>query len=397
MYIAAIEDDWAAAEKLLKEDPTLAYQERKKFLPGQPKKGRPLSNGYGPLHVAVALKHNKFALKLIERMEASYLKFKDANGLTACCHAAASGSLDIAQVMIKKNPKLLEDSIELISLAILSGKSEVVSFLLEQIEVDRLDEYEWLQLLQNAIGTKMNGRQDREEMPPDFYSLAKKLLAKIQNEPGALELLNDPPILHDAAKVGNIELIHMLTHAYPDLIWQTDEKGRSLFNIAIEHREANVFSFIQQFGALNYNFMFQMDKDESNLLHLAANLGTRKNAIPALQMQSELAWYKAVESMLPIQLIEHKNKDKKKPRELFVEKHEELLKESKDWMKSTADSCMLIATIILTVAYATAFTVPGGNNGETGFPVLVNRKGVARQILSSFDLCDTSLSHLRSV
>ncbi|KAH6801438.1 hypothetical protein C2S52_001902 [Perilla frutescens var. hirtella] len=412
MYRAALKGDWAVAEKLLQKDPTLAYKERK---------------GYRPLHVAVALKHDKFALKLIEKMKPEDLELEDSNDITACSYAAAAGELDIAREMIKKNKNLVKDSFVHIFSAILSRNSELVSYLLDQIEVGVLDEYDWLQLSQKAIGTKMydvalkilekngshatkrsikegtplhvlarqdisaastgkpaiifksifgttvKGRQGQGKMPPDFRLLAKKLFAKIQEmkEPRVLELLGNPPILHDAARVGNMELINMLTDAYPDLIWQTDDKQRSLFNIAIEYREANVFSFLQQFGPLNFTCLFHMDEDKNNLLHLAANLGKRKNVIPALQMQSELAWFKAVELMLPLH-AEDKNKDKKKPRDLFVEKHEKLLEESKAWMKSTADSCMLIATIILTIAYAAAFTVPGGNNGATGLPVLVN-------------------------
>ncbi|KAH6801456.1 hypothetical protein C2S52_001920 [Perilla frutescens var. hirtella] len=426
MYRAALEGDWAEAEKLLKQDPTLAYKPRQcyNYLPEKETE----TNCYTPLHVAIALKHDKFALKLIEKMKPEDLEVEDSNDVTACGYAAASGSQDIAELMIKKNGKLVEDPMDLVFLATLSGKSEVVSFFLEQTrEVDPHWKEEWLELLQNAIGTKMygvalkilekdgflaimnneqgtalhvlarqdisaattgkpamifksifgttlKGRQGQEEMPPDFRLLAEKLLSEIQkmDKLEALKLLNKPvPILHDAAKVGNMELIVMLTHEYPDLIWQTDKKEHSLFNIAIESREANVFSFIQQFGALNFSSMFQVDDDKNNLLHLAAKLGSRENEIPALQMQSELAWYNAVQAMLPPQAIEEENKERKKPRELFVEEHEELLKESKAWMKSTADSCMLIATIILTVVYAAAFTVPGGNNEATGLPILV--------------------------
>jgi len=37
-------------------------------------------------------------------------------------------------------------------------------------------------------------------------------------------------------------------------------------------------------------------------------------------------------------------------------------------MKDTANYCMLVATLITTVVFAAAFTVPGGNNQETGTP-----------------------------
>ncbi|KAH6801503.1 hypothetical protein C2S52_001967 [Perilla frutescens var. hirtella] len=419
MHRAASLGDWAKAEMLLEKDPTLAYHLDKR--------------GYRPLLVAVALKHEKFALKLIQTMRPEDLNWPDSNGVGSCGYAAAQGMLDIAKAMIKKHPNILKEQgvtyQVLTCFAGLSGKSKVVSYFLERTPkiLDPHWEEAWLSLLQNAIRSKMYGmalkilkkntsfatkrnsmgtalhvlaRQDTSaattgkmalmfksvfgttfegwqgggKMPPDFRSLAKNLLDEIQKmeESSAFELLKNPPILHDAAKVGNVDLIRMITREYPDLIWQTDDKRRSLISIAIEYREANVFSFIQRFRALDkISILFENARDETNLLHLAAKLGPRKNAIPALQMQGELAWFKAVEDMLPLNVTEETNANDKTPREVFEEEHRELLKESKAWMKSTSDSCMLIATIILTVVYAAAFTVPGGNSEATGLPIRV--------------------------
>lgn len=69
----------------------------------------------------------------------------------------------------------------------------------------------------------MNGVM-RGEIP----KLAKKLWAGInQNleQRSVVELLKKPPILHTPEKVGDIELITMITHTYPHLVWLTDSKG----------------------------------------------------------------------------------------------------------------------------------------------------------------------------
>lgn len=57
------------------------------------------------------------------------------------------------------------------------------------------------------------------------------------------------------------------------------------------------------------------------------------------------------------------------PRELFTKEHKELLKSGEEWMKNTANSCMLVATLIATVVFAAAFTVPGGNDNTGGIPI----------------------------
>ncbi|KAF2310073.1 hypothetical protein GH714_006442 [Hevea brasiliensis] len=72
-----------------------------------------------------------------------------------------------------------------------------------------------------------------------------------------------------------------------------------------------------------------------------------------------------------------KNKQKQTAREVFMKKHENLRIAAEKWMIKAANSCMLVATLIATVTFAAAFTLPGGNrqdNGpDNGFPVFVNR------------------------
>ncbi|KAL2524767.1 Ankyrin repeat family protein [Abeliophyllum distichum] len=64
------------------------------------------------------------------------------------------------------------------------------------------------------------------------------------------------------------------------------------------------------------------------------------------------------------------NGDHKTPSELFTEKHKKLREDGEEWMKETATSCMVVTTLIATVAFAAAFTTPGGNN-DTGVPIFL--------------------------
>ena len=70
---------------------------------------------------------------------------------------------------------------------------------------------------------------------------------------------------------------------------------------------------------------------------------------------------------------EAKNKEQKTPRALFTEKHEQLRVKGEEWMKKTAESCALVASLITTMVFSSAFQLPGGTDGGTGAPVLVNR------------------------
>ncbi|KAF7148150.1 hypothetical protein RHSIM_Rhsim03G0044300 [Rhododendron simsii] len=44
------------------------------------------------------------------------------------------------------------------------------------------------------------------------------------------------------------------------------------------------------------------------------------------------------------------------------------------WMKDTATSCTIVSALIATMVFAAAITVPGGNDGKNGIPLLSKRK-----------------------
>ena len=81
-----------------------------------------------------------------------------------------------------------------------------------------------------------------------------------------------------------------------------------------------------------------------------------------------------VESIVPPCILECTNTNGKRPRELFTESHKELVKEGEKWMKGTASSCTVVAALIVTIMFAAAITVPGGNKQETGLPTFLNEK-----------------------
>ncbi|KAK3438717.1 hypothetical protein EUGRSUZ_C03504 [Eucalyptus grandis] len=92
----------------------------------------------------------------------------------------------------------------------------------------------------------------------------------------------------------------------------------------------------------------------------------------AFQLQSQLKWFKAVESWIILD-VRVSISDSKKYWKKFVEEHKELRQNGEKWMKDTANSCMLVSTLIGTVLFIAAFTMPGGNNGITGVPLLLGQ------------------------
>ncbi|PWA82718.1 ankyrin repeat-containing domain, PGG domain protein [Artemisia annua] len=92
----------------------------------------------------------------------------------------------------------------------------------------------------------------------------------------------------------------------------------------------------------------------------------------ALQIQRELQWFKEVERFVcPLNRIQ-KNSDDETPEMVFTREHKDLVIEGENWIKKTAESYTITAALIITIVFAAAITVPGGNNQESGIPIFTN-------------------------
>ncbi|XP_031110024.1 uncharacterized protein LOC116014157 [Ipomoea triloba] len=142
------------------------------------------------------------------------------------------------------------------------------------------------------------------------------------------------------------------------------------------NRSENVFNFVCGTSLLRTNLMDYLDTNCNSVLHLAGKLAPphKLNLVSgaALQMQRELQWFKEVKKITPPYFLSYLNKDGKTPSMVFTEEHKELKEGGEKWMKDTANSCTIAAALIVTVVFAAAITVPGGNSGENGLPIFSN-------------------------
>ncbi|XVF82795.1 hypothetical protein PTKIN_Ptkin16aG0078400 [Pterospermum kingtungense] len=166
----------------------------------------------------------------------------------------------------------------------------------------------------------------------------------------------------------------------PDFLMICDKDLRSIFQIAVTHRDEKLFSLIYGFEAMMCDIRNFIDKHGNNMLHLAAQVLPESQVKldriygAALQMQIELQWFKEVESMIPPAYKDFKNGSGKTPYEAFDESHAELVKQGEKWIKDITQSSTIVGTLIITIMFAALFTVPGGNNQETGIPLLLSQK-----------------------
>ncbi|KAF7142926.1 hypothetical protein RHSIM_Rhsim05G0010300 [Rhododendron simsii] len=169
------------------------------------------------------------------------------------------------------------------------------------------------------------------------------------------------------------EIIEEIVERFQSSIWTQNEKQRNLFLQAIINRHENVFNLIYQMSDFRYIATITADNEGNNMLHLAGRLAPANKlslvAGAALQMQRELQWFEEVKKFLYPALIEARNNKRETPGMVFTREHRDLVDKGEKWMKDTANSCTITAVLIVTIVFAAAITVPGGNNSDTGLPV----------------------------
>ncbi|KAI7725049.1 hypothetical protein M8C21_009103 [Ambrosia artemisiifolia] len=179
-------------------------------------------------------------------------------------------------------------------------------------------------------------------------------------------------VLFVATKMGNTRFIIELIRLYPDIIWKKDDKEKTIFHLAVKRRQVEIYKLLHEIGAMKDLITPMKDVYGNNMLHMVAK-SVKQQRIQnvsgvAFQMQSELLWFQEVGKMIPPNYRQRKNNDGKTPQDLFTKMHEKLLKDGGNWMKHTASQCMVVATLIATIVFAAAFTLPGGYDQDTGIP-----------------------------
>ncbi|KAL6310750.1 hypothetical protein AAG906_015052 [Vitis piasezkii] len=64
------------------------------------------------------------------------------------------------------------------------------------------------------------------------------------------------------------------------------------------------------------------------------------------------------------------NEENKTAEELFATRNEKLRQKAEEWLMCSTENCTLLSVFIATVAFAAAYTVPGGPDQNTGIPIL---------------------------
>ncbi|KAI3880247.1 hypothetical protein MKX03_015226 [Papaver bracteatum] len=189
-------------------------------------------------------------------------------------------------------------------------------------------------------------------------------------------------IIKTAIKNGTKEVIVECLKKFPFLIWH-ELGGQTMIQMAIAERNEKIFDVIcETSGKDKIDLVSRKDKKGYTLLHRAAKIAppVQLNSVSgaALQVQRELQWFRGVESLIPVEDKFRRNRKGFTAQYIFTQQHKKLVEKGGQWMKDTSGSCMVVATLITTVAFSAVFTVPGGNISDTnssknGTPIFLQK------------------------
>ncbi|KHN24822.1 hypothetical protein glysoja_044100, partial [Glycine soja] len=119
---------------------------------------------------------------------------------------------------------------------------------------------------------------------------------------------------------------------------------------------------------------YARDDNKETALHLLArNQNPLDSCCHCAEMEGPSGSPLEVKKIMPPSFINLKNSDDLTAQQLFIKEHEGLRGKGEEWMKRTAEFCMLISTVIATAVFAAAINIPGGIDDDTKKPNYLNK------------------------
>ncbi|XP_058217993.1 uncharacterized protein LOC131329000 isoform X2 [Rhododendron vialii] len=180
-----------------------------------------------------------------------------------------------------------------------------------------------------------------------------------------------------ATKFGCVEIVKEILSEYPWAVEYIDHDGRTILHRAIKYREMQILEIVAQMGVPMRRLVRKVDRYNNTILHMVGEK-TDDPVVPvvqspAFQLQDNLLLFERVREICPSHLLNTINMNKKTAQQLFDAENQDLREKAKEWLKSTAENSSIVAILIATVAFAAAYTIPGGPNQSTGLPILLNQ------------------------
>ncbi|KAL3747106.1 hypothetical protein ACJRO7_015959 [Eucalyptus globulus] len=370
---------------------------------------------YSVLDIAVMFARDEMVEELVKRLP----KGSDVDILKkALMSAARTGRIRMVKALVNKivpESEILEEALRLAT-SYAHKQKEVISYLADNISTPKYDTMISLIMAGHLVVTiklkqfrkslwnlatksapRIKSFEEshlRRRRSFDLAIVSLLLMERDMDTPKVHESLLKSGIVLDAAARGITEIVFLCLELYPELMWEKDF-AKELIKEIVNGRHVDLFRLVNTFKTIPY-----LTDDTSTRQLMEALVEWQPGCVSmdvsgaAFLLQRELQWFKVLEdrsnpSLKSLQFkvlkdrsdplskslnLEETNERRGKTFwEIFVEERQDLLKEAGQWMKDTSSSCSVVATLIITVTFTAAFTVPGGNDSSTGIPIFLKK------------------------
>eukprot|EP00261_Vitis_vinifera_P017340 XP_010646980.2 PREDICTED: ankyrin repeat-containing protein At5g02620-like [Vitis vinifera] len=225
---------------------------------------------------------------------------------------------------------------------------------------------------------------NEEKETPQGQSQESKKSSFTEREGGGEEEDYTTPIIKTgetplflATMSGIREIVEQILDVHPQAIEHINNRGKNILHVAVKYRQIEIFNLVVNNEMLARRLVRKTDEWGNSILHMVGKKRSgyiaEKIQSPALQLQKELLLFERVKEVSKTYFIKHLNENKQTPEELFAKTYSDLHNSATDWLKRTSENCTIVAVLIATVAFAAAYTIPGGPNQSTGLPLLLSQ------------------------
>ncbi|KAL8110421.1 hypothetical protein AgCh_026224 [Apium graveolens] len=343
-------------------------------------------DGSTVLHAAIAAEHFDLAIWIAERYN-NLFDLTDGDGLTAlqllACNPAAFQSRGEGWLMTLIDSRIQNDGDDCSSHLHEAASSYRVPWWDEM--VDKRKKYKEAVKLANILIPKDTSwkitksvvdQRETKAVEEKQTGSKRKTEKEIAMEKKKAEKQQTPLLL--ATETGCFEIVEKILEVHPQAVEHINEDGRCILHIAIKYRQLEIFEMVQKMEVPMRRLIRKCDARGNSILHMVGKkvvndaVEQTEKRSPSFQLQDDLLLFERMKKVIRPHFHKHTNVDGETAEELFVLHKEELRDRSQEWLKRTAENCSIVAVLIATVAFAAAYTVPGGSNDD-GSPVLINQ------------------------
>uniref|UniRef100_A0A5B7ALN6 PGG domain-containing protein n=1 Tax=Davidia involucrata TaxID=16924 RepID=A0A5B7ALN6_DAVIN len=205
---------------------------------------------------------------------------------------------------------------------------------------------------------------------------------EIQTDPTSLEISSSTVKIAEtplflATKSGCTEIVEEILKMYPQAVEHIDDEGCNILHVAIKYRQIQILDIVEKMEIPMIRLLRKIDDNGNSILHMVGIIADDRRVedmrSPALLLQEDLLLFERVNKISTAHFIKHFNSEGQTAEKLFAENNAKLRADAKEWLKRTAENCSIIAVLIATVAFTAAYTIPGGPNEKTGYPILLSQ------------------------